>query len=111
MNGKVVFKNAISRFEEVINTGLNHNNLKTEDIGLLIPHQANLRISQFIQKKFNLSDDKVHNNIMKYGNTTAASVIIALTEAWEQGKIKENDLVVLAAFGSGFTWGSVILRW
>ncbi|MGY8945636.1 MAG: 3-oxoacyl-ACP synthase III family protein [Flavobacteriales bacterium] len=111
MNGQLVFKNAITRFSEVIVEGLEANNLQKEDIDMLIPHQANLRISQFIQKKFKLSDDKVHNNIMKYGNTTAASVIIALTEAWEQGKIKENDLVVLAAFGSGFTWGSVILRW
>ena len=111
MNGQLVFKNAITRFSEVIVEGLEANNLQKEDIDMLIAHQANLRISQFIQKKFNLSDDKVHNNIMKYGNTTAASVIIALTEAWEQGRIKENDLVVLAAFGSGFTWGSVIIRW
>ena len=78
---------------------------------LLIPHQANLRIAQFIQKKFRLRDDQVFNNIMKYGNTTAASVIIALTEAFDEGKIKDGDLVVLAAFGSGFTWGSVIMRW
>ena len=85
--------------------------LEKDDIDMLIPHQANLRIAQFIQKKFQLSDDKVYNNIMKYGNTTAASVIIALTEAWEKGKIKDNDLVVLAAFGSGFTWGSVVIRW
>ena len=111
MNGQLVFKNAITRFSEVIVEGLEANNLQKEDIDMLIPHQANLRISQFIQKKFKLSDDKVHNNIMKYGNTTAASVIIALTEAWEQGRIKENDLVVLAAFGSGFNWGSVIIRW
>ena len=111
MNGQLVFKNAITRFSEVIMEGLDLNNLQKEDIDMLIPHQANLRIAQFIQKRFKLSDDKVYNNIMKYGNTTAASVIIALTEAWEQGKIKENDLVVLAAFGSGFTWGSVIIRW
>jgi 3-oxoacyl-[acyl-carrier-protein] synthase-3 len=70
-----------------------------------------LRIAQFIQQKFRLTDDQVYNNIMKYGNTTAASIPIALTEAWEQGKIKEGDLVVLAAFGSGFTWGSAIIRW
>ncbi|MEC4114989.1 beta-ketoacyl-ACP synthase III [Myroides pelagicus] len=111
MNGQFVFKNAVVRFSEVINEGLEANNLKVEDIDMLIPHQANLRISQFIQNKFGLSDDKVFNNIMKYGNTTAASVPIALTEAWEQGKINEGDLVVLAAFGSGFTWGSVIIRW
>ena len=111
MNGQFVFKHAITRFSEAIVEGLQANNLLKEDIDMLIPHQANLRIAQFIQKKFHLSNDQVFNNIMKYGNTTAASVIIALTEAWEQGKIKDNDLVVLAAFGSGFTWGSVIIRW
>ena len=111
MNGQFVFKHAVTRFSEAIIEGLKANNLQKENIDMLIAHQANLRISKFIQKKFQLSDDKVHNNIMKYGNTTAASVIIALTEAWEQGKIKDNDLVVLAAFGSGFTWGSVMIRW
>lgn len=111
MNGQFVFKNAVVRFSEVIMEGLVKNNLQVSDIDMLIPHQANLRISQFIQKKFNLTDDQVYNNIMKYGNTTAASIPIALTEAWEQGKIKEGDTVVLAAFGSGFTWGSVIIKW
>lgn len=111
MNGQFVFKNAVVRFSEVIMEGLAKNNLKTKDIDMLVPHQANLRISQFIQKKFKLSDAQVFNNIMKYGNTTAASIPIALTEAWEQGKVKEGDLVVLAAFGSGFTWGSVIIKW
>jgi len=111
MNGTFVFKNAVVRFSEVIMEGLKANNLTSEDIDLFIPHQANLRISQFIQQKFKLSDDQVYNNIMEYGNTTAASIIIALSEAWEKGKVKDNDLVVLAAFGSGFTWGSVILRW
>lgn len=111
MNGQFVFKNAVVRFSEVINEGLAKNNLKATDIDLLVPHQANLRISQFIQKKFGLTDDQVFNNIMKYGNTTAASIPIALTEAWEKGKIKEGDVVVLAAFGSGFTWGSVIIKW
>lgn len=111
MNGQFVFKNAVVRFSEVIMEGLGANNLTPADINMLVPHQANLRISQFIQKKFGLQDDQVFNNIMKYGNTTAASIPIALTEAWEQGKIKEGDLVVLAAFGSGFTWGSVIIKW
>ena len=111
MNGQFVFKNAIVRFSEVIREGLEKNNLKTADIDLLVPHQANLRISQFIQQKFGLKDDQVFNNIMNYGNTTAASIPIALTEAWEQGKVKEGDLVVLAAFGSGFTWGSAVIRW
>jgi 3-oxoacyl-[acyl-carrier-protein] synthase-3 len=111
MNGQFVFKNAVVRFSEVIHEGLAANNLQVSDINMLIPHQANLRISQFIQKKFGLSDDQVFNNIQKYGNTTAASIPIALTEAWELGKIKSGDLVVLAAFGSGFTWASAIIRW
>jgi len=111
MNGQFVFKNAVVRFSEVIMEGLEANQLQVADIDMLIPHQANLRISQFIQQKFGLSDDQVFNNIQKYGNTTAASVPIALTEAWEEGKIKKGDLVVLAAFGSGFTWGSVVLKW
>jgi len=111
MNGQFVFKHAIVRFAEVIQEGLDANNLEVKDIDMLIPHQANLRISQFIQHKLKLTDDQVFNNIQKYGNTTAASIPIALTEAWEQGKIKEGDIVVLAAFGSGFTWGSAIIRW
>ena len=111
MNGQFVFKHAVVRFSEVINEGLQANNLQVSDIDLLIPHQANLRISQFIQKKFGLNDDQVFNNIQKYGNTTAASIPIALTEAWEQGKIKKGDTIVLAAFGSGFTWASAIIKW
>jgi len=111
MNGTFVFKHAVVRFSQAIIEGLETNNLKASDIGMLIPHQANLRISQFVQKKFGLSDDQIFNNIQKYGNTTAASIPIALTEAWEKGKIKDNDVVVLAAFGSGFTWGSVIIKW
>jgi 3-oxoacyl-[acyl-carrier-protein] synthase-3 len=111
MNGQFVFKNAVVRFSEVIMEGLGKNELQPTDIDLLVPHQANLRISQFIQKKFGLTDDQVFNNIMKYGNTTAASIPIALTEAWESGQVNSGDLVVLAAFGSGFTWGSAIIRW
>ena len=111
MNGQFVFKNAVVRFSEVIMEGLQTNGLGPQDIDMLIPHQANLRISQFIQGKFKLSDDQVYNNIMRYGNTTAASIPIALTEAHQEGKISSGDLVVLAAFGSGFTWGSVIIRW
>lgn len=111
MNGQFVFKNAVVRFAEVINEGLEANNLKVSDIDMLIPHQANLRISQFIQNKFGLNDDQVYNNVQKYGNTTAASIPIALTEAWEKGKIKSGDTVVLAAFGSGFTWASAIIKW
>lgn len=111
MNGQLVFKNAVVRFSEVIMEGLQENQMTPDQIDMLIPHQANLRISQFIQKKFGLTDDQVYNNMMRYGNTTAGSIPIAMTEAWEAGKIKSGDLVVLAAFGSGFTWGSALIRW
>jgi 3-oxoacyl-[acyl-carrier-protein] synthase-3 len=111
MNGQFVFKNAVVRFSEVIMEGLKANGLEISDIDMLVPHQANLRISQFIQRKFQLTDDKVYNNIQKYGNTTAASIPIALCEAWEEGKVKEGDTVVLAAFGSGFTWASAVIKW
>ncbi|MBO3696860.1 beta-ketoacyl-ACP synthase III [Roseivirga sp. E12] len=111
MNGNTVFKHAVVRFSEVINEALQENGHVTEDIDLLIPHQANLRISNFVQRQFKLPDDKVFNNIMHYGNTTAASIPIAMSEAWEKGKIKEGDLICLAAFGSGFTWASSLIRW
>jgi len=111
MDGPAVFKKAVIKLPEVVMESLTQNGLTTADINMLIPHQANLRIAQFVQQKLHLSDDKVYNNIQKYGNTTAASVPIALCEAWEQGKIKEGDLVCLAAFGSGFTWASVLIRW
>jgi 3-oxoacyl-[acyl-carrier-protein] synthase-3 len=111
MNGQAVFKKAVVKFPEVIKEALDANGLATTDIDMLIPHQANLRIAEFIQRTLRLPNEKVFNNIQKYGNTTAASIPIALSEAWEEGKIKEGDLVCLAAFGSGFTWGSVLLRW
>lgn len=111
MDGPTVFKKAIVKFPEVILEALTQNGYTTEDLNMLIPHQANLRISQFVQQKLKLRDDQVYNNIMKYGNTTAASVPIALCEAWQNGKIKEGDLVCLAAFGSGFTWASALLKW
>ncbi len=111
MNGPFVFKYAVQKFPEVILEVLDMNNLKTEDLTMLIPHQANLRIAQFVQKKLKLRDDQVFNNIQKYGNTTAASIPIALSEAYHSGKIKKGDLVCLAAFGSGFTWGASLMRW
>jgi 3-oxoacyl-[acyl-carrier-protein] synthase III len=111
MDGPAVFKVAVDKFPAVIKEALAANNLQTTDLKMLIPHQANLRISQFVQKKLGLKDDQVYNNIQQYGNTTAASIPIALCEAWQQGKIKEGDLVCLAAFGSGFTWASALLRW
>lgn len=111
MNGNQVFKHAVVRFMEVIHEALEANGMKKEDIDLLVPHQANLRISQYIQEKLALRDDQVYNNIMRYGNTTAASIPIALSEAWAEGRIKENDVICLAAFGSGFTWASALIRW
>jgi len=111
MDGPAVFKKAVVKFPEVIMEALTANNLTPADIKILIPHQANQRIAQFVQQKLGLRDDQVHNNIQYYGNTTAASVPIALCEAWQDGKIKEGDLVCLAAFGSGFTWASALLRW
>ncbi|HTF19165.1 MAG TPA: beta-ketoacyl-ACP synthase III [Chryseolinea sp.] len=111
MNGNQVFKHAVVRFMEVITEALQANGLTKNDINLLVPHQANLRISQYIQDKLSLSNDQVYNNIMRYGNTTAASIPIALSEAWAEGKVKEHDLVCLAAFGSGFTWASALIKW
>lgn len=111
MDGPAVFKKAVVKFPEVILEALAKNNLQPSDLNLLIPHQANLRIAQFVQQKLGLRDDQVYNNIQQYGNTTAASVPIALCEAWEKGLVKNGDLVCLAAFGSGFTWASALLRW
>ena len=111
MNGNFVFKHAVTRFPEVINEALKQNNLETSDINLLVPHQANLRISQFIQRTMKLNDDQVYNNIQKYGNTTAASIPIALAEAKQKGLVKKGDIICLAAFGSGFTWASALIIW
>ncbi|MDI9867544.1 beta-ketoacyl-ACP synthase III [Flectobacillus sp. DC10W] len=111
MNGNMVFKHAVVRFPEVIKEALAQNSLSPEDIDLLVPHQANLRISEYVRQQMGLPEEKVMNNIQKYGNTTAASIPIALSEAWEMGKIKDGNLVCLAAFGSGFTWGSALIRW
>ncbi|MEZ4827702.1 MAG: beta-ketoacyl-ACP synthase III [Bacteroidia bacterium] len=111
MNGKYVFKFAVEKFPEVIMEALNKTGYTPADIDMFIPHQANLRIAEAVRRTLGLPEEKVHNNIMKYGNTTAASIPIALNEAWELGKIKEGDLVCLAAFGSGFTWASALIRW
>ncbi|MFZ1705052.1 MAG: beta-ketoacyl-ACP synthase III [Saprospiraceae bacterium] len=111
MTGQLVFKNAVVKFPEVIMEGLAKAGLQKENIDLLVPHQANLRISQFVQRALRLPDEKVVNNIQKYGNTTAASIPIALCEAFEEGRVKDGDLICLAAFGSGFTWGSVLVKW
>ncbi|MEL6538567.1 MAG: beta-ketoacyl-ACP synthase III [Bacteroidota bacterium] len=110
MNGNLVFKHAVVRFKEVIHEALQHNKLDADAIDLLIPHQANLRISKFLQQQLGFSDERVYNNIMRYGNTTAASIPIAMSEAWAEGKIKEDTLLCLAAFGSGFTWASALIQ-
>ena len=111
MNGQNVFKHAVVRFPQVIKEALDQNGYQPQDLDLLIPHQANLRITQYVQQKMGLPDDKVFSNIQRYGNTTAASIPIALSEAVEQGRIKPGDLVCLAAFGSGFTWASALIKW
>ncbi len=111
MDGPAVFKKAVVKFPEVILEALTKNSLTPADLTLLIPHQANLRIAQFVQQKLKLRDDQVFNNIEKYGNTTAASIPLAMSEAFAAGKIKKGDLVCMAAFGSGFTWASALVRW
>ncbi len=111
MNGQNVFKHAVVRFPQVIKEALDQNGYESKDIDMLIPHQANLRITQYVQQKMGLTDDKVFSNIQRYGNTTAASVPIALSEAVQEGRIKRGDLVCLAAFGSGFTWASALIKW
>ncbi|WP_201982185.1 3-oxoacyl-ACP synthase III family protein [Hymenobacter rubidus] len=111
MNGQNVFKHAVVRFPQVIKEALDQNGYQSTDVDMLIPHQANLRITQYVQQKMGLTDDKVFSNIQRYGNTTAASVPIALSEAVQEGKIKRGDLVCLAAFGSGFTWASALIKW
>ncbi|QIX63356.1 ketoacyl-ACP synthase III [Hymenobacter lutimineralis] len=111
MNGQQVFKHAVTRFPEVIKEALDQNGYQPQDIDMLIPHQANLRITQYVGQKMGLTEDKVFSNIQRYGNTTAASVPIALSEAVQEGKIKRGDLVCLAAFGSGFTWASALIKW
>ena len=110
MNGNMVFKHAVVRFHEVVMEALNANGYSKEDLNLLVPHQANLRISNYLKEQLELSDDKVYNNIMRYGNTTAASIPIALSEAKLEGRLHADQLVCLAAFGSGFTWASALVR-
>lgn len=111
MDGQAVFKKAIVKFPEVIMEALSKNGYAPSDLKLMVPHQANLRISQFVQQKLKLRDDQVYSNIQRYGNTTAASIPIALCEAWQEGRVNKGDLVCLAAFGSGFTWASALLKW
>ncbi len=111
MDGRSVFKNACEKMPEAVRIALSHNNLRIEDVDVLIPHQANERISQMVAKSLNIPLEKVVRNIDRYGNTTAASIPIALDEACRQGRIKPGSLVVLTAFGSGYTWASAVIRW
>lgn len=111
MNGNAVYKHAVVRFAEVINESLVANDYKADDITLLVPHQANVRISEYVRQQMGLPEERVVSNIHKYGNTTAASIPIAMTEAFDEGRIKPGDLVCLAAFGSGFTWASALIKW
>ncbi len=111
MNGREVFRNAVKRFPEVINEALQCNNLTIDNIKLIIPHQANYRISKAVADKMGVDMSVVYSNIHKYGNTTAASIPIALVEALEEGLIKKDDHIILAAFGAGYTWASAAIRW
>lgn len=111
MEGQKVFKNAITRMPAAVREALARNGLAPSDLKVLIPHQANLRISQMVQRSLELRDDQVFNNIQRYGNTTAASIPIALAEAVEERGVRKGDLVGLCAFGAGFTWASALVRW
>lgn len=111
MEGRYVFRHAVTRFPEVIREALHANGYAVADLSLLIPHQANLRISQMVAAALELPEEKVFNNIQRYGNTTAGSIPIALYEALDEARIRDGDLVCLAAFGAGFTWASALLRW
>ena len=111
MNGREVFKNAIIRFPEVINEALKYNNLNIDEIELVIPHQANLRITQAVAKRLGINMKKIFSNIEKYGNTTAASIPIAMSEAYNEKLFGDGDNIILAAFGAGFTWASAAIKW
>lgn len=111
MSGRYVFKHAVTRFPEVIREALDENGYGPSDIDVLIPHQANLRINQFVAESLEIEASKVVNNIDRFGNTTAASIPIALHEARQDGRVTEGKLVCMAAFGAGFTWASALFRW
>jgi 3-oxoacyl-[acyl-carrier-protein] synthase-3 len=111
MEGRYVFKYAVTKFPEVIHEALEKTGYRIEDVHLVVPHQANLRITEAVAQRLGIGMDKVYSNIHKYGNTTGATIPICLSEAWQEGRIKEGDLVALASFGSGFTWASALVRW
>ena len=111
MEGREVFKHAVSRMPEVALEGLEVNGLTADNLDLVIAHQANARITEGVRRRLGISADRIYNNIQRYGNTTAASIPIALAEAVGEGRLSEKDLLCLVAFGSGFTWGSALVRW
>jgi len=111
MNGRFVFKHAVVKFPAVIHEAMEAAGIKPEEVDLVVPHQANLRITEAVSKRLGIGMERFVSNIHKYGNTTAASIAIALSEAYEEGRVKDNDIICLAAFGSGFTWGAMFLRW
>jgi 3-oxoacyl-[acyl-carrier-protein] synthase-3 len=111
MRGRLVFKHAIEKFPSVIMEALSQNGMTVEDIDLFLFHQANLRIIELVTMQMNISPEKVYNNIQEYGNTTAASIPIALHEALQKGLLREGQHVLMSSFGSGFTWASTVIRW
>jgi len=111
MNGRNVFKHASTRMPEAVMEALTHNGVSAKDLKLFIPHQANQRITDMVQRRLDLSDEQVFSNIADYGNTTAASIPMALDQAVKAGRLSRGDLVCLAAFGAGFTWGAALIRW
>lgn len=111
MDGRFVFRHAVTRMTECIEEALAAIGATKDDIAMLIPHQANLRINQLVAMGLGLGDDRMANNIDRYGNTTAATIPILLTETWQAGRLREGDLVCLAAFGAGFTWAASLFRW
>jgi 3-oxoacyl-[acyl-carrier-protein] synthase-3 len=111
MEGRTVFKHAVNRFTEAMTEVLQRAGKTIADVDLFIPHQANDRITKFVADKFKLPESKVVSNIGKYGNTTAASIPICICEARAEGRLKKGDLLLAAAFGSGFTWGAFLMRW
>jgi 3-oxoacyl-[acyl-carrier-protein] synthase-3 len=110
-DGRTVFKAAVNGMAETTSRIIKKNGLADSDIRLFVPHQANYRIIDAVARKIGLNQDQVVVNIEKYGNTTAATIPLALSEAWENRRMKKNDWIIMAAFGAGFTWGSVLLRW
>ncbi|MEN3044197.1 MAG: beta-ketoacyl-ACP synthase III [Candidatus Hydrothermales bacterium] len=111
MKGREVFKNAVLKMEEAVDIILSRNNIKPEEINFFIPHQANIRIIEALRERLKLPNHKVYVNIEKYGNTSAASIPIALSEMEEKGLLKRGHLLLLVSFGAGFTWGSALIRW